>query len=134
MVRKRSYRGKGRRNRKRKTFTLLLSNLRGFKSKQVSLDKVIQNLSPTVLMYNETLMYGNNKVETDGYLSFSKNRTTKSGGGISTSVKEELKEFTVGAGEGQGEDKYLVTRLECYSPPLTLVNCYGEQKSVGPVE
>ena len=52
-------------------------------------------------------------------------RQTKKGGGVSTSVHEVLKELVVGAGEGHGKDKYLVTRLECYSPPLSIVNCYG---------
>ena len=42
-----------------------------------------------------------------------------------------LAHSAVGAGEGQGEDEYLVTRLESYSPPLTIINCYGEQRKVG---
>ena len=84
--------------------------------------------------YNETLVYGKNKVEHDSYISFTKNRKVGTGGGISTLVREEIKDYVVGAGEGQGEDEYLVTRLECYSPPLSVVNCYGEQDKVGPEE
>ena len=80
------------------------------------------------------MLTGKNKVEHDYYLSFCKNRKDRKGGGISTSVRQKLKEFVVIAGEGQGEDKYQVTRLECYSPPLTIVNSYGEQEKVGKEE
>ena len=98
--RRRRYRGKGRRHRKRNSCTIFLSNLRGFNSKKTSLARVLKDLNPTVLMYNETLLYGKNKVENDGYISFSKNRQTKKGGEVSNSVQEVLKELVVGAGEG----------------------------------
>ena len=38
------------------------------------------------------------------------------------------------AGEGKEEDEYMVTRLDCYNPPLTIVNNYGEQEKVGKEE
>ena len=53
---------------------------------------------------------------------------------MSTSVRQELRDYTVLAGEGKGEEEYLITRLECYSPPLTIVNSYGEQEKVGKEE
>ena len=53
---------------------------------------------------------------------------------MSTSVRQELRDYTVLAGEGKGEEEYLITRLERYSPPLTIVNSYGEQEKVGKEE
>ena len=132
--RRRKYRGRGRRNRKKKVFTLFLANVRGFVSKKTSLEKIVDNLKPTVIALNETLLYGQNKVEMKSYTSFSMNRTKTKGGGVSTSIREELRDSVVGAGESQGEDEYLITRLECYSPPLTIINCYREQEKVGEVE
>ena len=38
------------------------------------------------------------------------------------------------AGEGQGEDEYQVVRLDCYNPPLNIINSYGEQEKVGKEE
>ena len=70
-------------------------------------------------------------VELKPFSVWSKNRSERGGGGISTAVAPHLAHSAVGAGEGQGEDEYLVTRLEAYSPPLTIINCYGEQRKVG---
>ena len=56
------------------------------------------------------------------------------GGGISTSVRQELKEQLILAGEVQGDDEYQVVRLDCYNPPLNIINSYGEQKMVGKEE
>ena len=39
-----------------------------------------------------------------------------------------FKDCTVEAGQGEDEDEYLVTRLECFSPALIIINCYGEQR------
>ena len=55
-------------------------------------------------------------------------------GVVSTSVRKELEEYVVLAGEGKEEDEYLVTRLDSYNPPLTVVNNYGEQEKVGKEE
>ena len=51
--------------------------------------------------------------------------------GVSTSVRKELEEYVMMAGEGKEEDEYQVTRLDCYNPPLTIMNNYGEQEKVG---
>ena len=50
-------------------------------------------------------------------------------GGIATAVSMEYRDSACGAREGQGEDEYLVTRLEAFSPALCIINCYGEQRS-----
>ena len=62
------------------------------------------------------------------YSTWTKNRTEKGGGGISTSVSLLYSDSSVGVGEGRGEDEYLVTRIECFQPALNLINCYGEQR------
>ena len=36
----------------------------------------------------------------------------------------------MGAGEGEGDDEYLITRIECFSPALNIINCYGEQRKI----
>ena len=79
-------------------------------------------------------MTGRNKEEHEYYVSFSKNIKDKKGGGVSVSVRQELKEHVVLAGEGQGDKEYQVVRLDCYSPPLNIVNSYGEQEKVGKEE
>ena len=38
------------------------------------------------------------------------------------------------AGEGVGEDEFLVTRVESFHPALCIINCYGEQRQTGKKE
>ena len=106
----------------------MLTNLRGYKSKETSLRKIIRKLKPSCIAMNETLLRGNMKVSIPTYTSWSKNRTDKGGGGIATSVAENYKDFAVEAGQGEGEEEYLITRFDCFSPPLNIINCYGSQR------
>ena len=122
------YRGRGKQNTREKEFTILLSNLRGFHSKKHSLEQVIKKLRPSMILMNETQLLGKAKVSLKSYTSWSRNRSVQGGGGVATSVARPYMDSAVGAGEGVGEDEYLVTRIECFSPALTVVNCYGEQR------
>ena len=125
---KRGYRGRGNQNRKNKVFSIMLVNIRGYKSKDVSLKKVMNKGTPSIVLLNETVLTGNTKVSITPYTVLTKNRKEKGGGGILTAVAQQFKDNTVGAGEGEGEDEYLVTRIECFSPALNVINCYGEQR------
>ena len=128
------YRGRGKYNRKNRTFSILLANIRGYKSKEVSVKKLIKKVKPSMVLLNETLLAGNTKVTITPYNIWSKNRKEKGGGGILTAVAQEYKDSTVGVGEGEGEDEYLVTRIESFSPALNIINCYGEQRKTNKQE
>ena len=78
---------------------------------------------------NETQLVGNMKVNIDHYDSWNKNRTKKGGGGIATAVSQLFSDCTVGVGEGENEDEYLVTRIEAFTPALNIINYYGEQRN-----
>ena len=125
---KHSYRGRGGQNGKLNSFSVLLVNLRGYKSKEMSLKKLIKRTRPSLVAMNETLLSGNMKVSMPPYTCWSKNRSEKGGGGISTAVSPQYKDFAVGAGQGEEEDEYLITRFDCFSPALNVINCYGEQR------
>ena len=77
---------------------------------------------------NETLLSGNMNVSLPPYTCWSKNRSEKGGGGITTAVSQQFKYSAVGAGQGEEEDEYLITRFECFSPALNVINCYGEER------
>ena len=106
----------------------MLVNMRGFKSKQTSLTKMMKKVSPSMVLMNETLLVGRAKVSISPYTCWSRNRKETGGGGIATAVAPQFKDDTVGAGEGEGDDEYLITRIECFSPALNVINCYGEQR------
>ena len=122
------YRGRGRINKRDNSFSILLINLRGYKSKETSLKKIIKTVQPSAVLLNETLLSGRMKVSLFPYTTWCKNRTEKGGGGVSTSVGEKFKDSAIGAGEGKGDDEYLITRLDCFNPALNIINCYGEQR------
>ena len=123
------YRGRGKRKKINNIFSVLLTNLRGFRSKETSLRKFLNEKTPSMVCMNETLLIGNMKVSLPSYTSWSRNRTEKGGGGIATSIADQFKDCTVGVGQGEDEDEFLITRVECYRPALNVINCYGEQRS-----
>ena len=129
-----SYRGKGRKNRRINEFKIVLVNMRGFKSKEASLLKMIKKVKPSTVVMNKTLLSGRAKVSVSPYTCWSRNRKETGGGGIATAVSPQYKDFTIGAGEGEGDDEYLITRIECFSPALNIINCYGEQRKTGKEE
>ena len=126
---RKKYRGKGR-SKKNRAFSVLLTNMRGFQSKQSSLQRVIKKVKPSMIAINETQLVGRRKVDLNPYLCWTKNRTEGKGGGICTAVAPEYRDSAVGAGEGEGGDEYMVTRVEAFSPAFNLINCYGEQRSL----
>ena len=126
---KKTYRGKGKTNKRDSIFTVLLSNLRGYKSKEYSLKKIIKKVKPSVIILNETQLIGNMKVSLKPYISWTKNRTEKGGGGIATAVNQNFKDQAVAAGEGEKDDEFLITRIDTFSPALNVINNYGEQRS-----
>ena len=57
------------------------------------------------------ILRGNMKVSLGpSYISWSRNRTAKAGGGVATAVAREHMDKTGEAGEGVGDDEYLITR------------------------
>ena len=47
-------------------------------------------------------------------------------GGVSTAVKNDLKPHAVKVMEGEDDDEMVITRLEHTTPPINIVNVYGE--------
>ena len=104
-------------------------NVRGLKSKEYSVKKIIRKLKPAVVAINETQMKGKVEVDLKPLKWWTKNRNEKGGGGVATGVAQEFKDQAVGAGQGEGQDEYLITRIETFAPAINVINCYGEQRS-----
>ena len=66
-------------------------------------------------LLNETQLVGNMKVSLDPtYVSWTRNRTEKVGGGIATAVSQKYSDTAVGAGEGDEDEEYLIVRIEAF--------------------
>ena len=103
-------------------------NIRGFKSKQKSLEKIIKNLSAKIITLNETGLRFKQKPNFPDFVSFNKNRSTQIMGGVATLVKMKDKDKFVKIAEGENNDEYLVTRHSNFIKPLNIINVYGEQE------
>ena len=79
---KKRYRGKGKRNSELQTFSIFLTNLRGFKSKKNSLLKLMKSLKPSMTLLNETQLVGKMEVDLEPYVCWTKNRSARGGGGF----------------------------------------------------
>ena len=64
----------------------MLVNMRGFKSKEALLRKMLKKVSPSIVLMNETLLSGRAKVSVSPYTCWSRNRMETGGGGIATAV------------------------------------------------
>ena len=130
---KKKKRKRKRRKRKSKgktvTLTILHSNPRGWVSKQESIVKLLKFIKPDYVNLNETQLQGNNKVNIKGYTTYCKNRAETAGGGICSAIANGLKQSAVLVGEGGAGDEWLAVRLTHVSPPITILNCYGEQEA-----
>ena len=79
------YSGRGKFNRENRTFSILLANIQGYKSKDVSVKKLIKKVKPSMVLLNKTLLVGNTKVSITPYRIWSKNRKEKGRGNIDCS-------------------------------------------------
>ena len=126
-------RGKGRKRRSKyfkpdNNLTITLNNCRGWISKKESFEEMLNETKAVIALLNETLLRGKANVSMKGYHTVSRNRKEGGGGGISTSVVNELKQKSVTVKESEEDDEFLVTRLEHCSPALSIINWYGQQE------
>ena len=126
---RKKYRGRGKKTqRKLDEFSVMLVNLRGFRSKRQSLKKIISIEKPSMVAINESQLTGRMKVSLKPMVCWSRNRVNKGGGGVATAVSPVYKDSTIGAGESEGENEYIITRVASFSPALNVINYYGEQR------
>ena len=111
------------------TLTIFDCNLRGYNSKRASIDDILNRVQPDICTFQETGLFGNNTIKIKNYHSSLRNRKgLKKAGGVCTAVANYLKPHVVKVKEGDGEDEYLITRLDNVHPALNIVNIYGGQE------
>ena len=122
-IQKRTNRRRRRRNVNSKIvsedFKVYLVNIRGAKSKLVSLQSIAddQQVNPSVINLVETNLKKTSKLNVEGFKCFNRNRQNKNMGGVATLVRNvDLKDL-VKVSEGSGENEYIITRYSQYTVP-----------------
>ena len=104
-------------------------NIRGFTSKKISLNSIVNIVRPDVITLNETHLKNNKQVKIPGYNSYSRNRQQQCSGGISTSVANKDSVDCLKVTEGSEDNEFIVTRHGQFATPVNVINIYGEQES-----
>ena len=104
---------------------ILHCNIRGYDSKQVSLQSILSASKPNLVILNETHYQGNKEIKIKGYDTFCKNRQSSAGGGIATAVLKKDFKHALKIGEGTGSDEFLITRHSQFKVPINVINIYG---------
>ena len=92
------------------------------------MDNIAKALAPNVICLNEHGLKGTKKPQLKGYKSFSRNRTSLSMGGVSTSVRNDEYKDAVKIKEGLENDEFLITRHSQFQIPINIIALYGEQE------
>ena len=80
------------------------------------------------MLLNETQKVGRINISLDGFTSWVRNRSNRGGGGIITSVRQNHQDCAVGVCKGEDDDKFLITRIDTFSPALCIVNDYRDYR------
>ena len=90
---------------------------------------MINVVDPNMILLNEHGITKKNKVNIDGYITFSKNRNNKIMGGVSISTKKTEAQHVVKVKEGENDDEFILVRNEKYQPAINVLSIYGEQEN-----
>ena len=104
-------------------------NVRGYDSKRVSLQTILETVRPNVVTLNETHYVNKKKVNIDGYTVYNKNRSNMNGGGVATAIISADAKYALKVKEGIEGDEFLVTKHTQFSVPINVINVYGEIES-----
>ena len=82
-----------------------------------------------MVLLNEHGVTNKNKVNIDGYVTFSKNRENRIMGGVSISVKKDEAQHVIKVKEGEKDDEFIIVRNEKFKPAFNVMTIYGEQET-----
>ena len=80
--------------------------INGYSSKSESFHSIVSSMNPDIITQSETLLKFNKKMFVPGYISYTRNRKGKSGGGVSTSVIKNSADNCLKLSQGDGINEY----------------------------
>ena len=111
-----------------KSFKILQTNIRGFLSKKLSLEAIVESKKADIVLINETHLNGKKKISLPGFTTFCKNRDSIDGGGVATCVRDTLMKDTIKMFDCNEYDEIMITRHSQFQPAINIINMYGMQE------
>ena len=112
-------------NKTQKSIKILFSNIRGWKSKSLSLSNIANEKKLDLIVLNETHCTGSSLPKIKGYTSYGRNRTARSKGGIAILVFDSISKFATKLESSSEPAEFFAIRLDCFSPSLVVMTTYG---------
>ena len=110
---------------KSNTIRIMFSNIRGWRSKSLSLSNIANEHKMDLIVLNETHCSGSSLPNVKGYTCYGRNRTSKAKGGISILVFDTIAKFATKLESSSDPAEFFAIRLDCFSPSLVIMTTYG---------
>lgn len=107
------------------------NNIRGYFSKKESLSAIVARENIDVICLCETFMSASKFPELPGYISYFRNRSKKSAGGIALLIKQEKARYAVKLDVGEEDNEFLTVKFTNCQPHLVMIVYYGCQAREG---
>ena len=111
------------------TIKVMTSNARGFFSKREAFEAIVIRESIDVLCISETFTTGTRFPEIKGFITYYRNRTERSCGGISILIREERANYVTKIDSGKLENEFLMLKFSNTKPALVMCIYYGTQQN-----
>ena len=111
------------------TLKYIVINLRGYSSKKMSFNNILDSGDYDFVILTETHLYGESKPKHKDYNFIVKNRPRVNGkGGVAIGYKKELSDSVVKIFEGTDGNEFLLVQVNGYSETIVLGVYYGAQE------
>ena len=110
---------------KNETIRIMFNNIRGWKSKSISLSNIASKNKVDIVVLNETHCSGTSLPQLKGYTSYGRNRIQKSKGGIAILVFDAIAKYATKLETSSEPAEFFAIRLDCFSPSIVVMTQYG---------
>ena len=122
-------RGGNKSKESKKSLTILGNNVAGIRGKEDSLNQLMNEIQPGVIMLQETKMYKQGKLKIPGFVIFENLRNYGGGGGLLTAIHENLNPVMIENDE-ENDDILVVDTKHGNDLTIRCINCYGPQEHI----